>query len=54
MYQFRIERAHCMHRLFTHGNASVFVGYYAYAVETVLIELFQTSGHRCRAIKDCV
>lgn len=38
-----------MHRTFTFGNASEFVGYYAYAVETVLIELFQTSGHRLGA-----
>jgi len=44
--QYRIERSHCTHRIFEHGNRTSWVGYNAYAAESVLIELFHTSGHR--------
>jgi hypothetical protein len=43
--QYRIERGHCNYRNYGHGNRSDWV-IYTYAVESVLIELFQTSEHR--------
>lgn len=43
--QYRIERAHCSYRGYVHGNRTDWHSY-TYALESVLIELFQTSGHR--------
>ena len=42
----RIERGACTHRTWVHGNKTHWLGYNAYAVESVLIELFSTSEHR--------
>lgn len=42
----RIERSHCTHRNWEHGNKSGWIGYNAYAVESILIDLFSTSEHR--------
>lgn len=43
---YRIERFHCTYRTFNHGNRTEFVGYNAYAVETMLHELMLTTEHR--------
>ena len=42
----RIERSHCTYRNWDHGNKSGWIGYNAYAVESILIDLFSTSEHR--------
>ncbi|GAX75784.1 hypothetical protein CEUSTIGMA_g3227.t1 [Chlamydomonas eustigma] len=44
--QYKIERDHCSYRNWVHGNRSEWIGYNAYAVESVLIDLFSTSEHR--------
>ncbi|KXZ50759.1 hypothetical protein GPECTOR_15g444 [Gonium pectorale] len=41
-----IPSFHCPCRIFEHGNASTWIGYNAYAVESFLHELFLTSEHR--------
>ena len=41
----RIERGHCSYRNWHHGNKTDWITY-TYAVESILIELFQTSEHR--------
>ncbi|PNH08225.1 hypothetical protein TSOC_005205 [Tetrabaena socialis] len=46
MLQYRIERSHCNYRQFEHANASQWIGYNAYALESVLHEIFLSSEHR--------
>ncbi|KAG2488200.1 hypothetical protein HYH03_013194 [Edaphochlamys debaryana] len=44
--QYRIERFACSYRHFEHGNRTVFVGYSAYSLETLLHEALLGSAHR--------
>ncbi|GIL48810.1 hypothetical protein Vafri_5227 [Volvox africanus] len=44
--QYRIERGHCSYRQFQHGNLTSWIGYNAYALESVLHETFLASEHR--------